>query len=119
MSMMKNSSAYLLANIASRFIPPNDFSPDRFYVELTFRPFVPDNLEHWQVFEDDDQIIRFMENSKEFIDSQINFLVDSMDLEVVNLQNNTLPKGCVPLENLFDRHDVFKRKKSSKQIDEP
>jgi hypothetical protein len=77
-----------------------------------------DNLEHWQVFEDDDQIIRFMENSKEFTDSQINFLADSMNLEVVNLQNNTLPKGCIPLENLFDRHDVFKRKKPSKQADE-
>jgi len=38
-------------------------------MEVLFRPFVPDNLEHWQVFEDDDQTIRFMENNKEFIDS--------------------------------------------------
>jgi hypothetical protein len=52
-----------------------------------------------------------MENSKEFTDSQIKFLADSMDLEVVNLQNNTLPKGCIPLENLFDKHDIFKKKK--------
>jgi hypothetical protein len=87
-------------------------------MEVVFRPSIPDNLEHWQVFEDDDQIIRFMENNKEFTDSQINFLVDSMNLEVINLQNNTLPKGCVPLENLFDRHNVFKRKGTSKQADE-
>ena len=41
-----------------------------------------------------------------------------MNLDVVNLQNNTFPKGCVPLEHLFDRHDVFKGKKPNKQIDE-
>ena len=59
-----------------------------------------------------------MENSKEFTDTQINFLADSMDLEVINLQNNTLPKGCIPLENLFDRHDVFKGKRTNKQAEE-
>jgi hypothetical protein len=87
-------------------------------MEVLFRPSVPDNLEHWQVFEDDNQIIRFMENNKEFIDSQVAFLADSMDLEVINLQSNTLPKGCVPLENLFDRHDVFKGKRANKQAEE-
>jgi len=33
-------------------------------MEVLFRPSIPDNLEHWKVFEDDDRIIRFMENSK-------------------------------------------------------
>jgi len=41
-----------------------------------------------------------------------------MDLDVVNLQNNTFPKGCVSLEHLFDRHDVYKEKKNKKQKDE-
>jgi hypothetical protein len=87
-------------------------------MEVLFRPSIPDNLEHWQVFEDDDQIIRFMENRKEFTDTQVAFLVDSMDFEIINLQNNTLPKGCIPLENLFDRHDVFKGKRTNKQAEE-
>jgi hypothetical protein len=50
--------------------------------------------------------------------TQIKFLANSMNLEVINLQNNTLPKGYIPLENLFDRHDAFKRKNPSKQVDE-
>ena len=58
-----------------------------------------------------------MENSREFTNSQVNFLADSMDLDVVNLQNNTLPKGCVPLEQLFDRHDVYKGKNPKQQTD--
>jgi hypothetical protein len=87
-------------------------------MKVLFRPSIPNNLDHSQVFEDDDQIIRFMENNKEFTDSQIKFLADSMHLEVMNLQKNTLPKGCIPLENLFDRHDVFKIKRPSKEVDE-
>jgi hypothetical protein len=39
-------------------------------------------------------------------------------LHVVNLQNNTFPKVCVPLEHLFDRNNVFKGKKPNKQTDE-
>jgi hypothetical protein len=52
-----------------------------------------------------------MENNNELTESQINFLADSMNLEVINLQSNNLPKGCVPLESFFDRHDVFKGKR--------
>jgi hypothetical protein len=59
-----------------------------------------------------------MDNNKYFTDSQVAFLADSMDLEVINLQSNTLPKGCIPLENLFDRHDVFKGKRANKQAEE-
>jgi hypothetical protein len=84
-------------------------------IKFLFRPSIPDNLEHWQVFEDDNQILIFMENSREFTNLQENFLANSMDLDVVNLQNNTLPKGCIPLEQLFDRHDVYKGKNPKQQ----
>jgi hypothetical protein len=107
----ENHVADALAVSASTLQPCEGPLHDLCKMEVLFRPSVPDNLEHWQVFEDDDQIIRFMENNKEFTDSQITFLADSMNLEVINLQSNTLPKGCVPLENLFDRHDVFKGKR--------
>jgi hypothetical protein len=51
-----------------------------------------------------------MQGSKEFSDSQVNFLANSMNLEVIDFPNNTLPKGCVPLEQMFDRHDMYKGK---------
>jgi len=31
-----------------------------------------------------------------------------MNLEVIDLPNNTLPRGCVPLERIFKRHDMYK-----------
>jgi ribonuclease HI len=114
----KNHMADALSIFASTLQPCDGPLRNLCKMEVLFRPSIPDNFEHWKIFEDDDQIIRFMENNKEFTDSQIDFLADSMNLEVINLQNNTLPKGCIPLENLFDRHDVFKRKKPSKQADE-
>jgi hypothetical protein len=40
---MKNVSADLLANVASKLIHPEDFPPDRFFGELIFRPSVPNN----------------------------------------------------------------------------
>jgi hypothetical protein len=44
---MKNSSVDLLANVDSRLIPPEDFSPNRLFVELIFQPFVPNNITNW------------------------------------------------------------------------
>jgi ribonuclease HI len=114
----ENHVADALAVSASTLQPCEGPLHDQCKMEVLFRPSIPDNLEHWQVFEDDDQIIRFMENSKEFTDTQINFLAESMDLEVINLQNNTLPKGCIPLEDLFDRHDVFKGRRNNKQVED-
>jgi ribonuclease HI/transposase InsO family protein len=114
----ENHVADALAVSASTLQPCEGPLHDQCKMEVLFRPSIPDNLEHWQVFEDDDQIIRFMENSKEFTNTQINFLAESMDLEVINLQNNTLPKGCIPLEDLFDRHDVFKGRRNNKQVED-
>jgi hypothetical protein len=56
---LQNASADLLANVASKLIPPEDFSPDRFSVELIFRPSIPDNVTNWRVFNDDEDIINF------------------------------------------------------------
>jgi hypothetical protein len=40
-----------------------------------------------------------------------------MNVEVVNLHKNTLPKGCVPLEQMFDKHEVYKGKFIKEQSD--
>lgn len=44
---LQNESVDLLANVASNLIPPEDYSPDRFSIELIFRPSVPDNITNW------------------------------------------------------------------------
>jgi hypothetical protein len=41
-----------------------------------------------------------------------------MNLRVEDLLNDTLPKGVVPLERMFDRHDMYKEKLVVDQSDE-
>ena len=54
----------------------------------------------------------FIELKEEFEHNQIdqqNMLIESKESsEVLQLQNNLIPKGLIPLEKLFDQNDVFK-----------
>lgn len=43
----KNSAVDLLASVASKLIPSDDFPDTTFYVHLIFRPFVPINISNF------------------------------------------------------------------------
>lgn len=49
----------MLANATSNLCPSNDFSHDKFSVELIYRLLILDNITNWTIFEDDEQIINF------------------------------------------------------------
>lgn len=68
---LQNASAGLLANIESKLIPSEDYSPDRFSIELIFRPSIPDNVTNWRVFNDDENIIRFLTSEGSYDDKII------------------------------------------------
>jgi len=68
---LQNASADLLANIASKLIPPWDYSPGRFSIELIFRPSIPDNITNWRVFSDDLDIIKFLTSEGSYDDQII------------------------------------------------
>ena len=81
---------------------------------MLFRPSVPDNQDHWQVFDNDAQIIAFLQNTDNFQNCSVN-LEDKMndlsmqDVEVMNL--------AIPLEKNFNRHDEY-RGKRAEPVDE-
>jgi hypothetical protein len=111
-SRMKNASANLLENVAYRLIPPEAFSPNSFYVELIFRPFVPDNITYWQVFNDDADIINFLSLEGSYGNDIID--EESHDLELNKYSpkdkiksENIVPKSIVKLEDLYDLKDRF------------
>jgi len=66
----KNQLADSLAMSTSMFIPP---MPPRlvYEVQMKYRPSLPDNVQHWKVFEDDDEINRFLQVIDEFLEMQI------------------------------------------------
>jgi hypothetical protein len=98
----------------------------RYDVEVKYRPSIPNNVKHWKVFEDDLEIKRFLETVDEFSalhidqdpDSEINphtgaFLNKIVDHHIVQLPNNHISKGLVPLERLFDKNNVAAKGKTS------
>jgi hypothetical protein len=113
------------------------FHPNHQYtVEVKCRPTVPDNIRYWQVFGNDEQIEDFLQSKNDFEctnidvdsdDDSVNKLdlendsvnkVDSdeinekdEDSDILQLKNNVLPRGLVPLEELFDFNDVAKKPK--------
>jgi hypothetical protein len=48
-------------------------------LEIIFRPSVPDNVDHWQVFRDDKQILRFIHNVQEFSDFKVSYKEEGKD----------------------------------------
>jgi hypothetical protein len=90
-------------------------------VEVSFRPFVLDNIGSWQVFEDDRHILNFLNCANEFTDHTIDEIQEGEEVPMIQLKSNKIPKGLVPLENLFDRSDIFHGTNKScldQQVDE-
>ena len=107
-----------LAVSASLFIPllPPKLSYD---VQVKYRPSLPDNVKFWKVFENDDELGKFLQLVDEFSDMHIDQenlnmeeskqlkLKDKVaDQNIVQLPNNYIPRGLVPLEELFDHNDI-------------
>ena len=65
----QNSIANSLASSASLFkiliYPKKEYQ-----IQVKHRPSILDNVKNWQVFEDNHQIKRFLENEEEFINTQ-------------------------------------------------
>jgi hypothetical protein len=81
-------------------------------LEIIFRPSVPNNVDHWQVFRDDKQILRFIHNVQEFSDFNVSYKEEGKDyVEEDNPIKNPVPRGIIALEKIFDRHDMYKKKK--------
>jgi hypothetical protein len=88
-------------------------------VEIRYRPSVLDNVKHWKVFEDDQEIERFLQSVYDFsalhVDEEPDmegdphpgvFLNKIANHQIIQLPSNYIPKGLIPLERLFDGNDV-------------
>ena len=110
-----NKMADLLENIAVKLDDITFASISK--IETQIRPFVPNNVQNWQVFEDDKDILRFL-NYENMLSGQeigcatyvenINGKDTIFGQEVVQLKTNKIPKGLVVLEIFFDNQDKSK-----------
>ena len=107
-----------LAVSAILFVPP--LPPRLSYdVQVKYRPSLPDNVKFWRVFENDGELSKFLQLVDEFSDMHID--QENLNLEeskklklkdkvtkddIVQFPSNHIPRGLVPLEELFDHNDV-------------
>ena len=86
---------------------------------MKYRLSLPHNVKYWKVFEDDDEVNRFLQVIDEFSEMQIDQENEAIEEcnqsklrdkigqdSIVQLPSNHIPKGLVPLERLFDHNDV-------------
>ena len=69
----QNSLADKLVVAASTLQPSKEMLNGDGKLEINFRPLVPENMEHWQVFRDDEQILKFIHNIEEFSNFNVSF----------------------------------------------
>lgn len=111
----KNIDVDLLANVSSRLLPPKGFIIDNFYVELFFRPSIPDNVTSWRVFDDDKQLLQFLHSEDTFKDQVIDDEEHDKALQESTSKSkpwnlwNTNPKKKLYLERYFDMHNKFNK----------
>jgi ribonuclease HI len=104
----ENTMANSLAISASNFRIPFPLEL-KYDVEVKYRPSIPDNVKHWNVFEDDLEIKIFLETTDEFSTLHIDqdhdtkssthvdvFLNKIDNHHIIQLPSNHIPKGLVP-----------------------
>jgi hypothetical protein len=111
----QNSTADELAVAASTLTVSDSLIDENISVEVIFRPSVPDNKNHWQVFEDDKQVIKFLTHMHEFSDFGLNTVNEGCNYAENVDKVNTPPRRIVSLERNFDKLDGHKHKEGPKK----
>ncbi len=110
----QNTKADSLAVSTSLMLPHLEFKSDTYRIEMIWRPRVPNNVNHWQIFDNDAQLRDFTECAGNFVDTFFEGSDNDGKLvgeeltklgEVIQLKGNRIPKGLVSLEHLFGRKD--------------
>ncbi|XP_059070656.1 uncharacterized protein LOC131860285 [Cryptomeria japonica] len=86
-SREQNTRADSLAVLASLLLPHPDFKNDSYRVEMIYRPRVPDNVNHWQIFDTDAQIKDFLECARSFAQSYFEGSEDSCYNQIGVVEN--------------------------------
>ena len=68
-----NGLADKLAVVASTLQPSDEMISGNGKMEIKFRPSIPDNVDQWKVFKDDDKLLRFIHNLQEFEGCKISY----------------------------------------------
>ncbi|KAH9289573.1 hypothetical protein KI387_033690, partial [Taxus chinensis] len=114
----KNETADRLAVVGAMFDVVDNIKREKIqpHIHVIVRPAVLDNNTSWQVFENDQQIVNFLQEEVEFLARNQDKLEQQYGDQVVQLRKNKLPKGLVTLDSIFNPNDQFRKEKANIQV---
>ena len=68
-----------------------------------YHPHIPDNVESWQVFPNDESTCAFIQNEP------------FKPKEIISIEDDKIPKGLNPLESSFSLSDVGNKEKQKEE----
>jgi hypothetical protein len=84
-------------------------------VEVISRSSIPNNMDHWQVFDDDKQMVKFLLHIHEFSDLDISMKEEGNNYTRNDDEVKAPPRKVVSSERDFDRQDGHKKKKETEK----
>jgi ribonuclease HI len=111
----QNSKADKLAVVSSTLQLPDGLIDENISMEVIFQPSVPNNVDHWQVFDDDKQMVKFLTRMHEFSDLDIGIKEEGCNYTGNDDKIKEPPMRVVSLERDFDKKDGHKQKEESKK----
>lgn len=70
---------------------------DKVKMEIIFRTPIPDNVDYWQVFNDERQVIHFLNNMEEFSDFKVGYKEEGCSYDECNAVSNPTPRDRVAM----------------------
>ena len=99
-----NGLADKLVVATSTLQPSDEMINGNGKMEINFRPSISDNVDHWNVFKDDEQPLRFIHNLQEFEGGKINHQQEGKEYqECEDNERNHIQSNLIAFKNLFDR----------------
>ncbi|KAH9312033.1 hypothetical protein KI387_027068, partial [Taxus chinensis] len=101
-SREKNTRDESLIILGSLLIPHPEFSHEKFSIEMIHRPSVPDNANNWQVFNDNQHLLSFLELKDNFdqlyFEGSDNLPRESVSSNEEGVKEDMDQDGCIKLK---------------------
>ena len=109
----QNQDADLMTGMVAKPFPDLRLNKNKYYVELMFRPFIPDNISNWEAFKGDKHILELLHCGKTFrnelvIKKEHNKLMSESKNEVISfIGKSIVNKFGIPNALMFNNASYF------------
>jgi ribonuclease HI len=97
--------------VASTLQLSQDLIKENITIKVIFMPLVPDNMDHWKIFDDYKQFIKLLNHMQEFFEFHNNEKEEQCNYIEYDHKINPILRGLVSQEKLFEKQDGHKQRR--------